>query len=274
MGLLEKYDKATEFEEYAWTVAEAATSVTGALLDCELISSLGKIGAYLDTRKAIRAKFGGLEPNPHFVANGLDSGGGKRTLRYFAGRGAKSALGTGIGLATKAATAVTIVDVGGLAKEGQATGLSIAHAAKLKAMAKKYRQSQTITAWIELVTKLKMLKAGIRGTGIVGAAVPFAGAVGVITDCLQAAAKVGVKLNYGNVASRTAMELHWRAHQEQVFSGKFTGTGSGAVGPASAILYELFTKRGATRIFGKYDVDAFIAEPPGWLAVNDKITLI
>ena len=37
---------------------------------------------------------------------------------------------------------------------------------------------------------------------------------------------------------------------------------------------ELFTRRGATRIFGKYDVDQFVKEPCGWMAISDKILLI
>jgi len=48
----------------------------------------------------------------------------------------------------------------------------------------------------------------------------------------------------------------------------------GKVGPASNIMYEIFSRRGATRIFGKYDVDKIIKDPAGWLALNDKLMLI
>ena len=269
--MVKQLDQKLGFEKYAWSVAEGVASWAGDLLDCDLVSALGDIDSYAEARKALKRK-SKLEPNPHFVANGIESNGTKLTEQYFRGRRGKSILGTAIGHASKAATAVTVVDVGGIAKEGQAAGLSVAHAVKLKAVAKRYRQSETVTAWIDLVHKLKCMKAAIRGTGVVGAAVPFA-AVGVVTECLQSAGKRGVKLTYGNVASRTAMELHWRAYQERKLGAAFGG-GKGAGGPACAILYELFTKRGLTRIFGKYDVDAFIAEAPGWLAVKDKIMLI
>ena len=40
------------------------------------------------------------------------------------------------------------------------------------------------------------------------------------------------------------------------------------------MLYEIFARRGATRVFGKYDVDKIIKEPAGWMAVSDKLLLI
>jgi hypothetical protein len=50
---------------------------------------------------------------------------------------------------------------------------------------------------------------------------------------------------------------------------------TGAVaGPASAIFWEVFTKRGATMALGSYDVAALVREPAGWLALADKLTLI
>lgn len=45
-------------------------------------------------------------------------------------------------------------------------------------------------------------------------------------------------------------------------------------GPASSIIWEIFTKRGATRLLGKYDVAALIREPAGWMAIADKLLLI
>ncbi|MGI4960046.1 MAG: hypothetical protein ACRYGI_20945 [Janthinobacterium lividum] len=45
-------------------------------------------------------------------------------------------------------------------------------------------------------------------------------------------------------------------------------------GPASAIVWEIFTKRGATRVFGTYDVAAVVKEPAGWMALGDKLMLI
>lgn len=45
-------------------------------------------------------------------------------------------------------------------------------------------------------------------------------------------------------------------------------------GPASSVIWEIFTKRGATRLLGKYDVSALIEEPAGWMALADKLLLI
>jgi hypothetical protein len=81
-------------------------------------------------------------------------------------------------------------------------------------------------------------------------------------------AKLGVNLTMTKAILITSSEIHWRAYREQVIS---RGQGTG---PATMIIEELFTRRGATRIFGKYDVDAIIREPGGWMAVADKIGLI
>jgi len=76
-------------------------------------------------------------------------------------------------------------------------------------------------------------------------------------------------------ARAVANEIHWRASQEQFLSGTVLGKGTGgAVGPASRIVWELFVKRGMTRILGKYDVDALVSEPAGWHAISDKLLLI
>ena len=58
-------------------------------------------------------------------------------------------------------------------------------------------------------------------------------------------------------------------------SGKVLGADTGgSVGPASRIVWELFTKRGITRILGAYDIAAIVNEPAGWMAINDKLLLI
>ncbi|NPD69847.1 hypothetical protein HN018_22140 (plasmid) [Lichenicola cladoniae] len=50
--------------------------------------------------------------------------------------------------------------------------------------------------------------------------------------------------------------------------------GGAAAGPASGIVWEIFTKRGATRAFGPYDIQALVKEPAGWMALADKLLLI
>lgn len=50
--------------------------------------------------------------------------------------------------------------------------------------------------------------------------------------------------------------------------------GGAGAGPASGIVWEIFTKRGATRAFGHYDIQALVKEPAGWMALADKLLLI
>ena len=47
-----------------------------------------------------------------------------------------------------------------------------------------------------------------------------------------------------------------------------------AAGPASRIFWEIFAKRGATRLLGACDVAALVREPAGWMALGDKLMLI
>jgi hypothetical protein len=61
---------------------------------------------------------------------------------------------------------------------------------------------------------------------------------------------------------------------ETRISGAFGGAAGQPQGPAGAIMYEIFTKRGFTRVFGKYDTAAIMREPSGWLALNDKLMLM
>ena len=115
---------------------------------------------------------------------------------------------------------------------------------------------------------MKMMKAGIRGAGLVGASIPVP-AIGAVTGVLAAAGKIGAKLTMTKVCLATSADLHWRAYQELALSRSFGGNG-----PALRIVRELFYRRGATRIFGQYNVEQLIREPNGWLAINDKLMLI
>lgn len=66
-----------------------------------------------------------------------------------------------------------------------------------------------------------------------------------------------------------------RAGRSLRSAGDVVGSGGGVgSGPATEIIWELFTKRGATRLLGKYDVQALIEEPAGWMAIADKLLLI
>ena len=123
--------------------------------------------------------------------------------------------------------------------------------------------------------KAKGSKLGVRGAGLVGASVPVP-AVGLGVSIATTVAKLGIKVTLGKLIMRTSMEVHWRAYQETNLGRSAAGGGvsKGPVGPASAMFYEIFTKRGATRIFGKYDTEQLIREPGGWMALNDKLMVM
>ena len=42
-------------------------------------------------------------------------------------------------------------------------------------------------------------------------------------------------------------------------------------GPASAIMFEIFRRRGPTGFFGQCDVTNIISESGGWFALRDKL---
>ena len=119
---------------------------------------------------------------------------------------------------------------------------------------------------------MKAIKLVSRGGQLVGAAVPLGG-VSLGVDIAKAGIDMGVKLTHTKTCLATAADIHWRAYQEQAISGGLK-LGSGAVGPASRMMYEIFKQRGFTKIFGQHDVDKIIKDPAGWLVLNDKLMQI
>ena len=258
-------------EDVLWAVVEGVAAVidgaTGGIVGGMLSGGLQSI---VDTIK--HQKGPALIPNPWFVFNGHDDHESPYTKKYLRNRGRKNLASGLIGLGGTAGSQVTQVDVAGIMQHGNAVGSSTAHWIKLANMAKGYKQSRTLAGWFELLIRMKQVKVATRGTQLAGAAIPV-GAVGIATGVGASIAKLGIKLNYTNVCLVTAADIHWRAYQEQAISSGLLGK-SGQVGPASKMLYEIFARRGATRIFGKYDVDKIIKEPAGWMAVSDKLLLI
>lgn len=213
-----------------------------------------------------------IVPNPFFGANGHE-GRSPGTRKYLTGRGFKNVGGSLLATVGEAASAVTVVDVVGIGQHGNASASTVTHMIKIRAVGSKFRRSETITCWADAIMKAKGAKVTVRGTGLAAASIPVP-ALGLAVGIGTTIAKLGIKLSLGKLVARTAMEIHWRAYQEQVISGGIGGGSTGAVGPASAMFTEIFTRRGATRIFGKYDIDRFIREPGGWMALNDKLMLI
>lgn len=213
-----------------------------------------------------------IVPNPFFGANGHE-GRSPGTREYLTGRGFKNVGGSLLATLGEAASAVTVVDLVGIGQHGSASASTVMHMVKIKAVGSNFKRSETITRWVDAILKAKSAKVAVRGTGLAAAAIPIP-AVGLGVGIGTTVAKLGIKLTLGKLVARTSMEIHWRAYQEQVISGGIRGGSTGAVGPASAMFTEIFKRRGATRIFGKYDIDRLIREPGGWMALNDKLMLI
>jgi len=258
-----------EFDDVVGATVEGLCAALGDVHDA--VPGVGQaITVIYSAYKLIKSKKDVADsPNPFFVANGQcepDDPASPVTLKYVRSRLAKGIAGAAVGLGGQVLAKAVLFDVdvvGGL-QHGNATGSTLAHIVKLKAIAKSYKQSQTISQWIDVIMKMKIMKATIRGSQIVGALVPGADLpIGIAA----AVAKIGIRLTVTKICYWTAAELHWRAFAERRIN-------KNAVGPAGRIITELFTRRGATRIFGKYDVDAIINEPCGWMAVADKICLI
>lgn len=211
--------------------------------------------------------------NPLFLSHGF-SGRSPRTRSYLTNRTLTS-FGSSVASAVGgAASGVTMVDVSGLALHGSAVGSTGAHIMGIRAAGNGFKDSQTIMRWMDAILKAKYAKLAVRGGGLAGAAIPIP-AVGLGVNIASTVAKLGIKVTLGKLIARVAMEVHWRAYQENKINSILPGrTAGSAVGPASAMFVEIFTRRGLSQIFGKYDVDAFLDEPGGWMALNDKLMLM
>ena len=247
--------------------AEAAADSVGLGSTMKLLHLLKDTNASLDEAENAEAP-----ANILFVANG-HSGPSPRTIKYLQGRAGKQIVGSSIAFVGGAASQYTQVDVAGIAQHGNAVGSTLAHMKMLHEIAERYPNSKTVQSWINTCMIAKTAKLAIRSTDLAGAAIPI-GAVGISTSVASAIAKAGVKLRYNTVITRAALELHWRAKVEMSLAAVAKASADKPNGPASHVLFEIFRRRGATRIFGQYHTAQFIREPGGWKAVQDKLLLI
>jgi hypothetical protein len=265
--------KSNNPEEVIWAVIDTV----GAILDG--VNSIPIVGPVANVAKIIKTAADGsgadsLIDNPYFIGNGQgEDDPSAYTKKYMKNRMAKNIAAGGASIAGAVGSVWTAVDVAGIAMHGNATGTTAAHLAVYADMAKKVRKGGTLAQWLDILIKMKSLKLTVRGTSLVGSAVPVP-AVGITTGVIAAAVATGTKLTLSKACVATAVELHWRTWQEQFMSGVFGGGRGKSVGPASAMVYELFAKRGITRVLGKYDIDQLVKEPAGWHAICDKLLLI
>lgn len=234
---------------------------------------LGIASNVVKVMQAARGSGPELLDNPYFIGNGHgEDDPSAKTARYLRNRNYK---GMGANVASTAGaigSAFTAVDVAGIALHGNAVGTTGAHLKVYADMARRSRKTGTVAEWLDLVIRMKALKMTSRGSSLIGSAVPIP-AVGITTGVIAAAVATGAKLTLTKACTAAALELHWRAKQEQVISGMLGATG-GTIGPASRIVWELFTKRGMTRVLGKHDTAKLMNEPAGWMAIQDKLLLI
>ena len=257
----------SDAEDVAWCVIESIAESD------ETAKSVVAIIHFLRELYGVDEEDGSsIIPNPMFLANG-HSGPSRKTRKYLRNRSFKSLGGSAVGLAGGLASGVTLVDVGGIAQHSNALVTTTGHLIGIKAAGSRFRRSQTITRWVDAMMAAKAAKAAVRTAGLAGAAIPVP-AVSLGTKIGTTVAKLGIKLTMGKLIARTAMEVHWRSKQELVLGRGIGGVKSGPCGPASAMFYEIFTKRGFTRLFGKYDTETLINEPGGWIALNDKLMLM
>ena len=255
-------------ETIGWLIADALGEAAGSL------SAITIVHAYKDFFSGIDEFDNKAPPNPIFLQHGFDNGRSPRTVKYLSGREYKKMGGNVLATAGTLGSQVTQVDVSGILMNSNATGSTLAHMKMLHSIAKKYPRSETIQGWVQTCMKVKSFKACIRGTELAGAAIPI-GVVGITTTVAAGLARSGVTLNHGTVIGKVAQELHWRANVEMRLSGiGGRNTSTKVNGPASAVMFEIFRRRGATRFLGQYDVANIISESGGWFALRDKLLLM
>ena len=263
-------------EYLAWAVVEALST-----LDDTVGSAVAVTHWLRDTYGTGVEEDEKIIPNPFFLANG-HGGTSKKTASYLKSRSLKTLGGGAVGVAGALAAPVSFeVDIGGILNHGNAMITTTGHLLGIRAAGASFKRSETVTRWVDVMMTAKTAKMGVRTAGLAGSAIPIPG-FGMGSVVATAIAKLGIRLTLSKLVARTAMEVHWRAKQETEI-GRFVGGNrflsaknkkSGPCGPASAMFYEVFTKRGFTRIFGKYDTAQLIAEPGGWMALNDKLMLM
>lgn len=261
-------------ETVAWAFVEGVAAVLDGVNQVPIVGPASNL-AKMIVSVAKGSGANEMLDNPYFIGNGHgEDDPSSVTAKYLKGRMAKGLVGGGASIVGAVGSVWTAVDVAAIGMHTNAVGTTAVHLGVLADMYRKSRKGGTVANWLELVVKMKSIKLTARTTSLVGVCIPIP-AAGITTGLIAAAVAAGGKLTLSKACVATSIELHWRAKQEQFMSGKVLKADTGgAVGPASRIVWELFTKRGITRILGKYDIAAIVDEPAGWMAINDKLLLI
>jgi len=266
-ALIKEQTRTLEADDAVMSVLNTVAAVVDAATGTSVAGGANKAGQRLYSFLKGKGKEP-LIPNPWFVMNGHDDNSNEYTEKYLKNRGRKSIGATVLTTAGAAASAGTGgINVLGSGVHANAVGSTTGHMMKVIAIARSYKQTRTISEWCDVVLAAKTVKAAIRGGQLIGGLIPGGSLPASVAATV---AKTGVKLTMTNLCYTTAANIHWRAYQEQAIShGK-----GGGIGPGSRIYWEIFARRGFTRIFGAYDVAQLVREPAGWRALADKLLLI
>ncbi|EAW2474462.1 hypothetical protein QBB50_000607 [Salmonella enterica] len=262
--------------EILWAIADSGTALIDTLTNIPVFNAtttiVKELHSLINNHPVIPV------PNPWFVWNQHDDNSSPETIKYLRKRGYVSAASSAIAIAGAGGSLVTCVDVGTVGQGGAACASTMRHLAGFRDIAMKYKESATIQSRLDVLITMKNLKLAVRGGQVsvaVLSAVPvLSTALSIIGSSLSSAAKVGINLKYSNVCRYTAIDLHWRAMQETILIETFSRHNDDS-GPARAILFELFERKGLTGfVWGKHHVDKLIKEPAGWMAIADKLLII
>ena len=166
----------SEWENEVWSFVFATADNTITFGGTPPSSGVRKL---LARAKALaKHKFGfSLVANPFFVLNGIceaDDDSCPATASYLRGRLGKTGASVAQGITTSSLKAFTVVDPVSMAKSGVSIGSTIAHIAHLKAIAAKWRNSTTITRWLDTLLFFKYAKIGKQSISLASAALPYA----------------------------------------------------------------------------------------------------
>ncbi|MBV6749099.1 hypothetical protein KV580_02235 [Pseudomonas chlororaphis] len=206
-----------------------------------------------------------LVDNPYFTVHGVERPSPK-TKHLLQHRKVRNYVQACVGTAAAIGSTALPVNPYALIRDGSSAGVSAVHLHHFAEMARHCQHSKTLCQWLELLKLMKTHKLFNRGVGFGLAAVPggVSLAVSVPVKLCLLIKNTGVAAQESALCKVIAMELHWRAYQEQSL---LKGHGSG---PATAIVRELMTRRGVMGGFS-HNYPALIQEPAGWNAFAAKI---
>jgi hypothetical protein len=218
--------------------------------------------------------------NPWLVYDGHGQGDSPLTQTYLRNRYWKEGLGVGMGAAGNAIGWTVGHGVNPLsAIQHLSSSVSNAgHIYKIRQIAAAHRGTAEVARWCSAILKMKTYKSGTRLLQLSARVVPVPIASQTI-NIAAIAASVGHRIGYAELCYVTALEIHRRAFHEQRARNQPERAAAIGPEPASEIMREIFEQRTLTRLIhliphvNRYQVEALIREPAGWMALADKLML-